>query len=266
MAKTKFEKLIEHILNDDNDAARELFHDIVVEKSREIYTDIVAEDEENNDFDSLGEYGIEDQTDDMSDDIEADQDGMGMDSDMEDNMEDEMEDDEGMEDRVEDLESALDELKAEFDRLMADEGNEEEHADLGTQDFGMDDDMEDDMESMGDDMEDMDDDEEDDMPKEDMVREYVEKVPAPSKTESGAYTRSPVANKNDMGGTAANIAKGGANGNPTSPAKPNNAYTKGQGDLGAVDTREAGKKAFTGKAPAAAKGENGVNARSPMAK
>lgn len=32
----KYEKLIEHIINDETDKARALFHEIVVEKSREI--------------------------------------------------------------------------------------------------------------------------------------------------------------------------------------------------------------------------------------
>ena len=33
----KFEQLIEYVINDDEAKARELFHDLVVEKSRAIY-------------------------------------------------------------------------------------------------------------------------------------------------------------------------------------------------------------------------------------
>ena len=33
---SKFEQLIEYVINDENDKARELFHNIVVEKSRAI--------------------------------------------------------------------------------------------------------------------------------------------------------------------------------------------------------------------------------------
>ena len=33
----KYEKLIEYIINDQESKARELFHEIVVEKSRDIY-------------------------------------------------------------------------------------------------------------------------------------------------------------------------------------------------------------------------------------
>jgi hypothetical protein len=45
----KFEKLIEYIINDESDKARELFHSIVVEKSRDIYESIMDEEsmEEN---------------------------------------------------------------------------------------------------------------------------------------------------------------------------------------------------------------------------
>ena len=39
----KYEQLIEHIINDETDKARELFHNIVVEKSRDIYESLVDE-------------------------------------------------------------------------------------------------------------------------------------------------------------------------------------------------------------------------------
>ena len=42
----KFEQLIEYVINDDEAKARELFHDIVVEKSRTIYEEMMAADEE----------------------------------------------------------------------------------------------------------------------------------------------------------------------------------------------------------------------------
>lgn len=37
---SKFDRIIEHIINEDNAAARKLFHDVVVEKSRKIYEDM----------------------------------------------------------------------------------------------------------------------------------------------------------------------------------------------------------------------------------
>jgi len=43
---SKFEQLIEYVINDEEAKAKELFHDIVVEKSREIYENLMQEDEE----------------------------------------------------------------------------------------------------------------------------------------------------------------------------------------------------------------------------
>lgn len=238
--KSKFETLIEHILNDNEEAARELFHDIVVEKSREIYTDLVREESEGSEGKSEGSEGEEavkeavvdeiggDAADDMMADIDGDEAGMGMDS-AADELGAEMGDDMGseeageemgdeeVEDRIVDLEAALDELKAEFDKLMSDE--EASHAEAGASE---------------------------EMPAEGMVREYKEKAPAPVKSESGANTHSVVAGKNDMGGTAKNLAQGG---------EAKGASTPKSGDMGAVDPREAGKSAFTKKAPAAKTGE-----------
>lgn len=41
---SKFEKLIEYVINDEEQKARDLFHEIVVEKSRGIYEDLMAEE------------------------------------------------------------------------------------------------------------------------------------------------------------------------------------------------------------------------------
>ena len=42
---TKFEQLIEYVINDEEAKAKELFHEIVVEKSREIYENLMNEEE-----------------------------------------------------------------------------------------------------------------------------------------------------------------------------------------------------------------------------
>lgn len=234
MAKTQFEALIEHIINDNEEAARELLHDIVVAKSREIYNEMMEDDEED-----LGS----DQTDDMIDDVEADEEGMSMDDagdelgdemgvdgeagdELDGDMDDMGSEDGEMEDRIVDLEAALDDLKAEFDQLMA-----------GDDDMGGDD-MDMDMDS-GDDMGGMDmSNELGDMPAEGVVREYVEKVAAPAKGEGqtvgsdssskpSVNTKSIVAGKNDMGGTAKNLNQGGANNAPdgnSPPKAPSNVY------------------------------------------
>lgn len=293
MAKTQFEALIEHIINDEEEAARELLHDIVVQTSRKIYNEMAAEEEETEEveeaaFDEAGG----DMSDDMIDDVESDEEGMDMSmDDAGDELGDEMGmDDEGdmddmggeeggdeLEDRVVDLEAALDELKAEFDELMSQEAGEEEHG--GMDDIGGDD--------LGGDM-DMGSDDDMDMPKEGMVREYVEKVKAPANTEgqtigTGASakpsvnTKSIVDNmKNDMGGTVKNLVQGGSESAPdgnTAYKKPNNLYAKGfkdseyasrnvnqvGGNKGASDFYGTKAKAKTGE-------ESGTNDKSPLAK
>lgn len=221
--RSQYEQLIEYIINDEQDKAKELFHNLVVAKSRDIYNEIVAEemeeeveeaedmDEEAVEEDSVDEnFGMEmeagdsqDETDDMMADIEADHDGMdGADDDMDmggDDMDmgDEAGEEGDVEDRVMDLEDALEDLKAEFEKLMAQEKEEPEHAEEG------------------------------------VVREYVEKVGEPYKNDMnspkgrnvGADTgehinpgetnpKSVVASKNDMGGTAKNIAQKGTQTNP----------------------------------------------------
>ena len=129
-------------------------------------------------------------------------------------------------DQIADLEAELADLKAEFEELMADgEGGD----DMGDDDMGDMGDEEGDMDDMGDDeMDDMGDEE---MPEENFqyertnnepksaaqqMREYVNKIGGDqyhqysSKLgDDGAYTKSPVAGKNDMGGTTANILNTG---------------------------------------------------------
>ena len=258
----KYEKLIEYIVNDEQDKARALFHDIVVEKSRGIYESLM-DDEKGH-----GMGG--DQVEDMVDEISADEEGMHEGEDEFDDMGDYMGDDMGgddmgddmgsddmgddmgdgdIEDRVQDLESALDELKAEFDQLMSDEAGEEEHGDMDF-DSGSDEDMGDDedmMESEEEEEEEVEDDSVEEsrrnMSSAEKIREYVEKVSdAGAKSEGGEVAKggsvsvnkqSIVAGKNDMGGTASNIVKGGSEQSPDNKPVPkaSNAYTKGQGQL-----------------------------------
>jgi len=132
--QNKFEQLIEFIINDEEDKAKDLFHEVVVEKSREIYENLMQEDEtvdeaveevaeetvEESTEEETVEESFEDDTteiggdaaDDLIGEIEADEEGIAL--------EDE-EAEEELEDRVVDLEDKLDELMAEFEGLMADE-------------------------------------------------------------------------------------------------------------------------------------------------
>jgi hypothetical protein len=199
----KFEQLIELFIAEDEQGAKDLFHEIVVEKSRDIYESLVDEDQveetaevdedaeeiEESDFDEAELGG--DAADDMIDDIEADEEGLSMEDD---------DADEEIEDRVVDLEDALDELKAEFEALMG--------GDDAADDDAMDMEPEMDMD-MGDEEGEEEEGEEEEEADESFVREYTEKAPAPVTSEQGDGSTGPVAGKNDMGGSAKNIAQGG---------------------------------------------------------
>lgn len=235
--RSKFEQMLECLINEDQEQAKILFHQIVVAKSREIYEGILSEDfsrmedsEEDEDMDEAvdseeddtfgdeaeDDFGAEDESepddiggdagDDFIDDVSA-----GGEDDEEDA------DDSSISDRVVDLEDALDDLRAEFEAMMADEKGED-HEDIGDDEFGAMDDTESeddefspvDDEAESDEFGAMDDEPEDDEEKDDQafMREYIEKVTAPKGGDNGANSKSIVAKRNNMGGTAANIATG----------------------------------------------------------
>lgn len=289
----KYEKLIEYIVNDEQDKARALFHDIVVEKSRGIYESLM--DEEQYD-ETMGGNAVEDMVDEVSADEEGmqeaeddmddmDGDEIGTDDDDMGDMPDMGGDEEGegdLEDRVMDLESALDELKAEFDAMMADEGGD----DMDDMDMGSDDDEDMMKNSMfeAEEEEDEEEDEEDmsesrrNMSAADQIREYVEKVSDGHGAEKkggaeghevgkgGSVSVNKnhiVAGKNDMGGTAANIVKGGSEQAPdgTSPkGKVGGFVKKGPDLIGDVENRVNSKtKGYTNKQSASKGEEGGVN-------
>ena len=248
MANTQnFEKLLEYIVNGEQEKAEELFHSLVVNKSREIYEGLFEEEMKDVDMDEAKdcedeeemeeakeeeEEAVEeafiafseepgmgaiggDPTDDMMGDVGADDAGDDMDDMGGDDMDD-MGGEGEIEDRVMDLEDALDDLKAEFEKLMSDEEDEPEHDDI----FGGDDEESDDAgEEEGEEEEEETDEsfnfediEDIDLSPTEQMREYVEKVTKGvlgSSEEAGTHTKSPVAKKNDMGGTTKNIVAGG---------------------------------------------------------
>ena len=187
MADNKLEQMLEHLVNDEQDKAEELFHEYVVAKSREIYEGLVEDqwDEEEvaeADDDMMGG----DATDDLEDEITADdEDEMDMDDE---------EGEESEEELFQDLEDIVDELQAKFDELKGGDDDDDE--------MDMDDDEEMDM---GDDDEEIKDDFDVELA---TVREYVEKINggAASSETTADNKKSVVDNmKNDMGGTTANI-------------------------------------------------------------
>jgi hypothetical protein len=205
MADNKLlQQMLEHLVNDEQQKAEELFHEYVVTKSREIYEGLIEteiseeedkEDEEDEDMEEAAsdEEAEEDQVDENFEDIaiEADDEMSDMGGDATDDLEADLDadmEDEGEEKSEEelfqDLDAIVDELQAKFDELKGDDEGEEMGDDEGNPFAKEDTDLE-------------------------TVREYVEKVATPKGGDNGANAKSIVAGKNDMGGTAANIAKGG---------------------------------------------------------
>ena len=134
----KFEKLIEYIINDEDQKARELFHDIVVEKSRDIYESIM--DEESMEETVRAQDDVESLTQEVSDEeahMEDGEEGEEISVDGEDGFGDEeptefggeegeAEEHAEIEDQVMNIDAKLDELLAKFDEIMGDEGSAEE--------------------------------------------------------------------------------------------------------------------------------------------
>jgi hypothetical protein len=147
----KFEQLIEYVINNEDAKAKELFHEIVVEKSRTIYEEMMKDEDldeaKDEDLDEDKDEDLEenmlggDQSDDLIDDVETEEEGMSMEGEEVEFGAEEEGGEEGLEDRVVDLEDKLDELMAEFEALMGDEAGEEhmdgdDLADVSADDFG----------------------------------------------------------------------------------------------------------------------------------
>lgn len=197
------EQMLDNLVNGEQQKAEDLFHEYVVAKSREIYEGLIesemkdddeeededveeSSDKETEEDDEEVEEALDDEMDlekddemDLEKDDPTDDLAAELDADMDDEEGDT--DDKSEEELFQDLDSIVDELQARFDELKDDEmGGEEEEVK---------DDFDADLET---------------------VREYVEKVKAPAAGETADNTKSVVDNmKNDMGGTTANVARGG---------------------------------------------------------
>jgi hypothetical protein len=226
---SKFEQLIEYVINDEEAKAKELFHDIVVEKSREIYENLMDEDaaeleeaeeldeESTHDEDDKAEKAGEKVTKDIEYDDKKDK---KMDESMDEMMSDqdpidaveaeetgmdmaEGEGDEDLEDRVVDLEDKLDELMAEFEALMGDNGDDAVGDEMGGDDLEMDD-TETAEFSNGDEEES--DSEEIEMGMMEAIN--LAKAPAPVTTEpAGTNTKGPIASNSGAKGAVASPVK-----------------------------------------------------------
>ena len=253
---TKFEQLLDYIVNEEMDKANELFHEIVVEKSREIYENLITQeaeeeeqqdesmhsDEEEQQDESMHSDEEEEQQDESmhSDEEEQQDESMGLEDSIEVEGDDDTGDDMGMQDKTDDMlgdieadggseESAMMDIKAAIAEL------EDAFKELQTA-KGMDGDVDAEMPSDFDDEEGEDDDE--DAYETMGLREYRETVAKPSGDVAGANTgekmsaagatKSPISSgkgKPTTGATAHNIlgGKGGQEGGHntgTSPNKP----------------------------------------------
>ena len=220
---TKFEKLLDYIVNEEMDKANELFHEIVVEKSREIYENLIVQevDEETTDTDDEEQqdesmdsdeeteeplqyedsYELEaddddtmDKTDDLENDIQAD--GENPDD-------NELGEPDSEEEAIDNIDSVINDLEAAFAELKSLKGMDSSSS--------FDDEDEDkEMDMMG-------------------LREYREKVGKHSGFDAGAGTGEKMSAPNEG---VSPISKG--SGKPTSAAKA--IHTK------SADTNEDGTK------------------------
>ena len=210
--KNILEQMLGHLVNDDKQKAEELFHEYVVAKSREIYEQLIEaemdDEEKEEEVDEASEEEKEEGEDDLEENFEDiayegdDEEGKMFGGDATDDLAGEMGPEEGdefadkdPEELFQDLDSIVDELQAKFDAMNGDD-------DMGGDDMG----------GMGD--------EEEMKDGFDLatVREYVEKVPAGHGAEKKGQGEKADGSagglkfqKNDMGGTSANIL-GGKNG------------------------------------------------------
>ena len=142
MSKNQFEQLIEYVINDEDAKAQELFHQIVVSKSRQIYENLMQEDEMGmNDMGDMSnpemdegmggspteemidgvqaeEEGMMETDDDAEFDDEAEDDGEDLTKDMEHDHDEMGGDEPASKSDVMDLADKLDDLMAEFEQMM----------------------------------------------------------------------------------------------------------------------------------------------------
>lgn len=233
--RSKLEQMLESLINDDKATAEELFHDYAVAKAREIYENLLDDDIALGDEETTEDFDVsevsDEKADDMLDDMDADEEGEGE--------EEGEEGEEGGEEAAtkDDLDTAkqdiIDALTAEFEAMMG--GKEKGGEEMGP---------------------------EEEMPMEfaqdELVMEYVDKVAAPKGGDDGANAKSVVAGKNDMGGTSANIAKGGDGG---TGGKAPAAKDLASGNVNVPGSKTASKLNAVKKASG---GDDGANAKSTL--
>ena len=263
MDHKKFETLIDLIINENEEQARALFHDIVVEKSREIYEDIMS-DEMDEGMDPGAQVGQ------MMDEISAEEEGMTEEEDEEIDFDDEGDEDiidieadgemdhdeEGEEDRLVSIEDKLDQLMAEFEQIMGNSDDEMADDEMADADDEM---------AMGDDEMAMGDEEGA------MMEAITLKKVSVTHGDNGQNTKSTSLNNSGQAGMDSRPVKfsGASEAVPTSPKGPSNFYSKGETqvkDANNWKNAPAQNNADLEKAPAPSKSQaSGTNTKSPVA-
>ena len=244
MENKKYEQLIDLIINEQEEKARELFHEIVVEKSREIYESIMDEE-------MMDEGGqMHGQVADLMDEIDVEETGMNEeeaeDIDFE-ASEEEVEEPAGDIDagEVAEVKDELADIVAHLEAVLRGESDEE---DMGDEEMV-------------------------DSEEEEVVAEAVQlqKVSV-THGDNGAYTKSPALHEPKVKANGVKPVKfdqGGDESVPNSPKGPSNEYSKKEGDLpgaGKFKNAPGGKGAKLENAPKPKHGDDGANAKSPVAK
>jgi hypothetical protein len=271
MENKKYETLIDLIINENEEKARELFHEIVVEKSREIYESIMADEmaheESMEEGDMVGsmldeievdETMSEDDSDAEEVDHEAEKAGDELTHDLEDSSDEDSDMD--IEDKVDDLEDRIVDAENEIDALI-----KKFEAELGGSDMGGEEEVEVDAEEVAESAD------EEEMEEDVMEAVQLQKVSV-THGDDGANKKSVVAansGKSGMQGAPVKFS-GDSEAVPTSPKAPSNEYTKKEGELpgaGKFKNVPGGKaKVDLEKAPAPVKKDGASGTKSPVAK
>jgi len=260
MDHKKFETLIDLIINENEEQARALFHDIVVEKSREIYEDIMSDEMDE---------GMGGQVGQMMDEISAEEEGMTEEEDEEIDFDGEGDDDiidieadeegseEGVEDRLISIEDKLDQLMAEFEEIMG--NNDDEMADADDEMADADDEMADADDEMAGEEEPA------------MMEAITLKKVSVTHGDNGQNTKSTSLQNSGQAGMDSRPVKfsGASEAVPTGPKGASNFYSKGEGQVkgaGSFKNAPAQNNADLEKAPAPTKSQaSGMNTKSPVA-
>ena len=226
----KLEQILDLLINEETGPASELLHSVIVEKARTMYEDLVEED-----------FGG-DEKEDFASEIEADKGEIESDEIYDDEGEEEFGDEEGseepadeeeMEDRIEDVETQIAELTAQFDQIV----NGEEGVE-GEEDFGGD--VEDGEEAFGDEAFG-----DEEYAEESMYEEVIDELDEATKLQD-EVSGNPLDSEGKLTGTGKNSKAGATNKTSLFTKAPSKADHGGKAHkIGGKD--ESGSKASQGK-------------------